>query len=64
MIQFKLHWSYWKKWNCFYLIDTNKKLELKIITSWFKTLLKALEFSTTSANVILELIQQAATKDF
>ena len=43
--------------------DTNKNLESKIITSG-SALIKALEFSTTSANVILELIRQAATKTF
>ena len=35
------------------IFDTNKKLELKVITSG-SALIKALEFSTSSANVILE----------
>lgn len=43
--------------------DTNKKLELKVITSG-SALAKALEFSTNSGTVILELIRQAAVKTF
>ena len=39
------------------IFDNNKKLELKVITSG-SALIKALEFSTNSANVILELIRQ------
>ena len=45
------------------IFDNNKKLELKVITSG-SALIKALEFSTNSANVILELIRQAAVKTF
>ena len=45
------------------IFDTNKKLELKVITSG-SALIKAMEFSTSSANVILELIRQAAVKTF
>ena len=47
------------------LMGTNEKLgpELKIITSGSK-LIKILEFPQTSANVIVELIQQAASRTF
>ena len=47
------------------LMGTNKKLgpELKIMTSGSK-LIKVLEFPQNSANVIVELIQQAASRTF
>ena len=43
------------------IFDNNKKLELKVITSG-SALIKALEFSTNSANVILELIHKLLLK--
>jgi chaperonin GroEL len=45
------------------VFDTTKKFDLKVITSG-SALIKALSFDSASANVILELVRQAAVKTF
>ena len=45
------------------VFDTSKKFDLKVITSG-SALIKALSFDSASANVILELVRQAAVKTF
>ena len=45
------------------VFDTSTKFDLKVITSG-SALIKALSFDSASANVILELVRQAAVKTF